>query len=280
MQHKEQRRNCQSKHNGQAVVIKKNPANNIVKKLPLIHCFVPDFAGMPAFTACECSKTMWTKKRAPSAKHFMKFAWLIFSGLMGILASLPLRGENASVAIENAALRIEYDPVPGHFSVSTRMPAAAFLTGGQLSVEGGDASVQTVRHPVFGAGQAIVVDHPDGGRDTIELFPDLPFALFRTAVHNGGARPKIVDRLQPWHARAETGRPVAKLTTLGSGGLLTPEKNPGSYVWLALVDPQTRRGIVAGWLTGARGSGVVFSPVKDDQVRLDAQLDYGRLQLA
>ncbi|HZP61747.1 MAG TPA: glycoside hydrolase family 36 protein [Opitutaceae bacterium] len=210
----------------------------------------------------------------------MKFAWLISSSLMGILAGLPLRAGNASVAIENAALRIEYDPVPGHFSVSTRMPAATFLTEGQLSVEGGDASVQTVQHPVFGAGQAIVVDHADGGRDTIELFPGLPFALFRATVHNGGAGPKIADRLQPWHARAEIGRPAAELTTLGSGGLLPPEKNPGSYVWLALVDPQNRRGIVAGWLTDTRGSGVVFSPEKNDQVRLDAQLDYGRLQLA
>ena len=45
----------------------------------------------------------------------------------------------------------------------------------------------------------------------------------------------------------------------GTGGLLAPDKNPGSYLFLTCADPDTRRGIVAGWITEDRGSGVVVS---------------------
>src|SRR5262249_53894769 len=73
---------------------------------------------------------------------------------------------------------------------------------------------------------------------------------------------------------------LEELKTLGTGGLLAPDKNPGSYAWMALADPQTRNGIVLGWLTGNRGSGVVFSKVDGNTVRLETQIDYGRLRLA
>ena len=44
-------------------------------------------------------------------------------------------------------------------------------------------------------------------------------------------------------------------------------------------DPATRAGMVGGWLTHDRGSGVVFSPVEDDAARMEAQIDYGRLRI-
>jgi len=50
---------------------------------------------------------------------------------------------------------------------------------------------------------------------------------------------------------------AAALNSLGTGGLLRPDKNPGSYMWTAVADPKTRRGVVAGWISTDRGSGVV-----------------------
>ena len=58
-----------------------------------------------------------------------------------------------------------------------------------------------------------------------------------------------------------------------------PAQNPGSYAFLAVVDPRKRSGVVGGWLTHDRGSGVVFSPVAGDVVRIRSQLDYGRLRI-
>jgi len=66
---------------------------------------------------------------------------------------------------------------------------------------------------------------------------------------------------------------------MGTAGLTAPDKNPGSYLFLTLADPKTRRGVVAGWLTHDRGDGVLFSSVKDDLVEFKAQIDYGRLRI-
>jgi len=77
----------------------------------------------------------------------------------------------------------------------------------------------------------------------------------------------------------DLGKPAAQLKTFGTGGLLAPDKNPGSYLWLAVVEPQSRNGVVFGWLTDDRGSGVLFSKVAGDAVRVDTRIDYGRLQI-
>ena len=122
--------------------------------------------------------------------------------------------------------------------------------------------------------------HPDGDSDRIELFRGLPFALFQTTVHNADKETRIIRSVRPWQAESELGIPAGRLTTLGTGGLLAPDRNPGSYAWLALADPESRRGIVAGWLTSERGSGIIFSPVDHGQAGLSTQIDYGRLRLA
>jgi Melibiase len=73
--------------------------------------------------------------------------------------------------------------------------------------------------------------------------------------------------------------PLTELRTVGTAGLTAPDKNPGSYLFLTLADPATRRGVVAGWLTADRGSGVLFSSVKAGKVRFKSRLDYGHLLL-
>ena len=67
-----------------------------------------------------------------------------------------------------------------------------------------------------------------------------------------------------------------------------PEDKLGSYVWLAVAEPQSRNGVVGAWLSqdrasgvvGAwlsqdRASGVVFPRVKEGRLTLEAQLHYG-----
>jgi hypothetical protein len=109
------------------------------------------------------------------------------------------------------------------------------------------------------------------------LFPGLPFALFRFAVSNPGGEAMTRQKVRAFSGLVDLRKPAGDLTTLGTGGLLGPDKNPGSYVWQAVADPATRRGVVAGWLTHRRGSGVIFTGVKGDLVGLDGQIDYGRL---
>ena len=50
-------------------------------------------------------------------------------------------------------------------------------------------------------------------------------------------------------------------------------------MWTAIAETETRKGIVAGWLTSDRGSGVVFSELKNGKIFVQAQIDYGKLHV-
>jgi hypothetical protein len=184
------------------------------------------------------------------------------------------------VQIQTARLEVRYEPATGHFSARLPDQARPFLKEGKLNGKIGTAKVVAVTDKAFGQGEAIEVAYPDGNRDQILLFPELPFVLFRSTLHNGSKESAIIDKVRPVSGTIDLERPVTRLRVLGTGGLCEPDKNPGSYMWLAVADPQNRSGVVAGWLTSERGSGVVFTGVDQGRVRLDAQIDYGRLRLA
>ena len=125
----------------------------------------------------------------------------------------------------------------------------------------------------------ISIFYPNGSRDTISLYQGMPFVLFRADLHNPARERTIENHVRAVAATLELGKPLDALKSFGTGGLTTLEKNAGSYAYLAVVDPATRSGVVGGWLTHDRGSGVVFSPVENGRVRIDARIDYGRLQI-
>ena len=219
------------------------------------------------------------------ARFGMFVHWGVYSGLGNNAVVVSLVGAAApaprkQVAIQIAALEVQLDAVSGRFSITAMPSRRAFLKDGRLSADGGTAKVVMVKDKTFGHGQAIEVTYPNGNRDSITLFPNLPFALVRSSLHNSGTEATVSRKVQTLRTAVALGRPPAELKTLGTGGLLAPDKNPGSYVWLAVAEPQSRNGVVFGWLTGDRGSGVVFSKVDGDAVSVEAQIDYGRLRIA
>jgi hypothetical protein len=111
----------------------------------------------------------------------------------------------------------------------------------------------------------------------IGLADDLPFAVVTTSFRNDDKQPIIINRFPVFQGKAEFSGKSSSLKILGSGGLTKPGKRIGSYMWLTAADPETRNGIVAGFLTTERGSGVVFAEEKDQQLQIDAQLEHGRL---
>ena len=67
--------------------------------------------------------------------------------------------------------------------------------------------------------------------------------------------------------------------TLGSGGLKELGADKGSYTFLAVAEPVTRRGVVAAFLTGRKGSGILFSSVTNGCAAIRPEIQYGRLAL-
>jgi hypothetical protein len=196
------------------------------------------------------------------------------------LTALTVTGPAQTLTIQNRALVAQFDEATASFALTARGAKQAFATDGRLRSDGGQARILAVTDPTLGRGQAIEINFGDGGADAILIFPDLPFALFRSTLHNASGGPVVTNRVPAPAFGIALGRPASELKTLGTGGLLAPDQNPGSYVWLAVVEPKSRHGVVSGWLTQARGSGVVFSSVDAGQVRAESRLEYGRLRLA
>ena len=201
-----------------------------------------------------------------------------FLVLFSILLAPTLRAEG-NLKISNADFEVDYDPASTGFSIRYKPMGRIFAENGRFENSGGKAIVSTVNDKTFGKGQSIEITSPDGNRDTITLFPGLPFVLFGGSLHNGASESVVHNKVRTFSVAVKTGASPADVKTLGTGGLLSPEKNPGSYAFLTIADPATRSGAVGGWITHERGSGVVFSPVNDGEVRMQAQIDYGRLRI-
>ena len=74
-------------------------------------------------------------------------------------------------------------------------------------------------------------------------------------------------------------RDISDARTLGSGGLKPLGEDVGSYTFLAVAEPRTRKGVVAAFATSETGSGVIFSENRGGQAVLKPVLHYGRLRL-
>ncbi len=197
----------------------------------------------------------------------MKSLFLVssaFAALAGVAGA-------ANHEISNKALSVLYDDAAGCFTFTDRATGKAFVSRG---------TPDSPALKVLASGGTLTLEQQDGGRMRIELRKDEPFVFITKEVKNTTAAEADFARVSPVSFTLDLAKPAAELRTLGTGGLLAPDKNPGSYLFLTCADPATRNGVVAGFATQNHGSGVVFSSVKDGAVELKPRLDHGHLFLA
>ena len=211
----------------------------------------------------------------------LSYWWRTAASVIGLASLLgsPDTAPGGTVAIENKTLTITYDEGSNSFLLAERASGLVFLKQGKLEAATGTARVESVRDPAFKSGKRIALQRAGGGAVSLELYNDLPFVLVRGELRNAGPAPEEVTSLSHASFELDLGKAAADLRTMGTAGLKPPDQNPGSYLFLTLADPATRRGIVAGWLTADRGSGVLFSDVTSGRVRFRTQTDYGHLRL-
>jgi hypothetical protein len=200
--------------------------------------------------------------------------------LAGLLLTFVDPVPAAVHSVSNAALVVQLDDATGRFSVQRAGAAAGFLRDGDFGAEVRSASVVATTDPVFGAGRGVRATLADGREVTLTLHAEVPFVFVRSTLVPAGKARREVDRIGVATYALDLGRPGAELRALGTAGLTEPNRHPGSYVFLAVADPATRRGVVTGWLTHDRASGVVFSRITNGAVAVDARADYGRLRPA
>ncbi len=186
--------------------------------------------------------------------------------------------------MENSFLHVTVDPRQSSFTVKSRETGQVFVAHARFFRETSSAKVDGVSDPTWGKGSEILVEHKDGSRSSLRLFPGSPFLRVHTSVRNSGSEPLVVESLDVLELDVSLGN--QKLMSYGTGGLRDPAKRQGSYSFQAYVSGDTRNGMVSAWLTHDRGVGVLFpgppsSPSAPGVERypLKAQIDFGRFQV-
>ena len=154
--------------------------------------------------------------------------------LASLCLSVPVLALAAEFTAENDTLRVKYNDGTHAFSVSDLTTGETFLRDGMLDGGGIKAVTQPAADGVFGNGQKLVVTQADGSVVVLALYQKLPFLLITKEVKNGGPTELDVQKAVPAVFTLDLGKPANELHTMGTGGLLPADTNPGSYFFLAV----------------------------------------------
>ena len=173
-----------------------------------------------------------------------------------IVALLSLNACADMVEIGNQQLSVRFDEE----SIEIRSVADEQLSVKQLRFPWSSSKIekQGASDDTWGRGQSIVILSDNGWLTTLTLYETSPFLHCATKVRNSKASPSQTNSLTLATWVADLGVNTDQLRVIGTGGLSSVAEAQGSYAFSAVADPDTRRGIVAGWLTHERGIGVFF----------------------
>jgi hypothetical protein len=153
----------------------------------------------------------------------MKFITpLLFVSLSSVLPG-------AISQISNGDLTLRFDDQTHRFSLVEEGHDKPFVTDGKLSGTPANVAEKKTADPVFGPGKSLVVTFAEGGTASLELYSGLPFALIRETRTNTTPAEIDAQKVVPATVTIDLGQPASALATMGTGGLLAPDKNPGSY---------------------------------------------------
>jgi len=202
---------------------------------------------------------------------------LLVSTVNQAAAAVQSKTEQGTVALDNGALLVRYDIKSGTFTA--RRGERTFITEGRLveadKQEGAVAKLVDVEGPL-GTGKAIEVTWPDGRIRRLALYDGLPFVCASSAIRNVSDKSITVKSITPLVATVDLDVPANELKGFGPTGL-SGIGNTTNFCFAAAADPKTRRGVVCGWLSHFRASGVVTLAKADQRVSFVAESQYGRL---
>jgi len=182
-------------------------------------------------------------------------------------------------AIENSALRVVVSADDGSVSIERPGAGFAFVKKGIFPQDVEKAEALEAEHAVWGKGHAIHLSHPGGWTTDIAVYPNCPFVHISRTVANETTKPYEANAFDYLDFQVDLNVEQEKLQVLGTGGLTPVSGSRGSYAFSAIADPQTRNGVVCGWMTHERGVGVFFPQDNNGATRVRAQIDFGHYQV-
>jgi hypothetical protein len=181
------------------------------------------------------------------------------------------------ISIENKFITASFSPITRTVMLQAKGSNTNFVEDGFLEGAGQQVRNEEFNSPIFGKGSRLVIKRLDGGEIFLDVFDNSPFLFVSQCVVNNTKETVDYRKLNPFQFTINLNASVKDLKTLGTGGLLDPSSNSGSYLFLTTVNPKTREGVVTGWLTNERGSGVILPKVANNKIEINTQVDYGHL---
>ena len=185
--------------------------------------------------------------------------------------------EQEMIRLDNEIVQVRYDTKSGTFTAARG--DRTFITEGRLvePEKAGGAAVKLVDvRDSLGTGQAIELTWPDGRIRRLALYGSLPFVCVQGSIRNPGGEPVTLREITPLVARVDAGAAAGDLRGFGPQGLY-PLGTKSNFCFAAAANPRTRAGVVCGWLSHYRGSGVVTVAGEGDAVVFEGRSEYGRL---
>jgi len=186
---------------------------------------------------------------------------------------------SADVTIENDALQVTLNAVDNTISIRRSGAGFAFVKGAVARQAVEKAEATKTKNAVFGDGQTIRLSHPGGWTTDLTIYPKSPFVHISRTVVNSDQKPFEANVFEYLSYQVDVGVAQSKLQVLGTGGLTPVAESKGSYAFNAIADPETRNGVVSGWMTHERGVGVFFPRADGDATAVKAQVDFGHFQV-
>jgi hypothetical protein len=192
----------------------------------------------------------------------------------------PARSEDY-ITINNNVLTVSYNLKDATFSA--RRGETMFIKNGRFPEaapgEMGSARMKNIKDALE-SGKAIEVTFPSGDVYSLTLYTNVPFVCVTSRIHNSTDKKLTIHKRVPICLEVNLGTAPENLRILGCDGLTTAEEDRISYTFLAMAEPATRNGVVAGWLTHNRASGVVLSKPDRSSVHIEGRSEYGNLLIA
>src|SRR4051794_25318540 len=207
-----------------------------------------------------------------------------------VLAATAVRVRAAepqqALTIENAFASVRYDAADGKLYIQPKRTGTSVvkqLTATlcpELTAAGDLKATRAQHNDELGAADTIEIRAADGSVQMIWLYPDHPFVYSRVSLNNKTSAARKFSKIVPLSCTVETNLPASDLKWFGSDDPCPASDDKTSYVFIALVDPKTRRGVVSGWVTHERASGIVAAKHGEHSSTIDARSEYGKLSVA
>lgn len=230
-------------------------------------------------------------------KRRIKHLFIALFVACALNSALYAQQKKSAYEISNEYVSVSYDVNSNLLRIKKQ--SGQTVAEGQIS-DDKDCKVKNIgdhQVPGIGISKTIEVESANGQTKLVSVLPGIPFVFIETKITNTSNSELKINRFDVFSAKILPEMEAGKLNVFGTGGLCKVNEQPntrlrhknvkpkeangnspgGSYMFLSVVEPESRHGVVGGWISSDRGSGIMYYYQEGKSANIKAGIDYGRL---